>query len=347
MPLSRRAFVKSAAFAGLAGALGAATARVRGASHDQHSQAADKVRAMSSHTTGHGGNGVVGTTRTDDFDPYAFLSDFDYGKVVEERADGSKVREYTIVAEDKEIEIAPGIMFPAWTFNGQVPGPTLRATEGDHIRIHFINNGTHPHTLHFHGIHDDVMDGVPGVGVGEIAPFGGEFTYEFEAEPHGVHLYHCHALPLKRHMHKGLYGAYIVDPKDGWATGDANEMTMVMNAFDTTFDGENEVYAVNSKAFCYQHKPIRIKVGELQRIFLVNATEFDPVNSFHLHANFFNYWPIGHESNTPTFTDIVSLIQADRGRLEFKFDRPGKFMFHAHQAEFTELGWMGHFEVVP
>ena len=63
--------------------------------------------------------------------------------------------------------------------------------------------------MHFHGIHSARMDGVPGAGV--IGP-GEVFVYEFDAFPLGCHLYHCHALPLKRHIHKGMYGAFIVDP---------------------------------------------------------------------------------------------------------------------------------------
>ncbi len=75
------------------------------------------------------------------------------------RADGSLLREYEIFAVDREIEIAPGMFFPAWTYNGQVPGPTIRATEGDRVRVTFLNQGSHPHTMHFHGWHPPGMDG--------------------------------------------------------------------------------------------------------------------------------------------------------------------------------------------
>ena len=71
-----------------------------------------------------------------------------------------RVREYTLRAVDREIEIAPGVFFPAWTYNGTVPGPVLRATEGDTLRVRFENGGSHPHTIHFHGIHPPNMDGV-------------------------------------------------------------------------------------------------------------------------------------------------------------------------------------------
>jgi FtsP/CotA-like multicopper oxidase with cupredoxin domain len=130
------------------------------------------------------------------FDPMEMLVDWDYGDVGE-TSDGQTVREYGWLALDKTIEIAPGVRFPAWTYEGRVPGPTIRCTEGDRIRIRFRNAGSHPHTIHFHGIHSFEMDGVPGAGPGEIAP-GEEFTYEFDAEPYGCHLYHCHSLPLKR-----------------------------------------------------------------------------------------------------------------------------------------------------
>ena len=113
------------------------------------------------------------------FDPMQILVDWDYG-TVSTLPSGQTLREYEIVAFDKEIEIAPGIFFPAWTYAGRVPGPTLRCTEGDRIRIRFINAGTHPHTIHFHGIHTAEMDGVPGAGPGEIG-VGETFTYEFDA----------------------------------------------------------------------------------------------------------------------------------------------------------------------
>src|SRR6188508_2550893 len=98
------------------------------------------------------------------WDPVDVLTDFDYGTVTETRADGTVVREWQVVAYDKEIEIAPGVFFPAWTYNGRVPGPTLRANEGDLLRIHFTNAGSHPHTMHFHGIHSATMDGVSSIG---------------------------------------------------------------------------------------------------------------------------------------------------------------------------------------
>ena len=204
------------------------------------------------------------------------------------RPDGTLLREYEIYAVDREIEIAPGVKFPAWTYNGQVPGPTIRATEGDRLRVRFLNQGSHPHTIHFHGWHPPAMDG--SLPEHEVLP-GESFVYEFDAEPAGLHLYHCHAVPLKRHIHKGLYGTFIVDPRGGRPPAD--ELVMMMNGFDTNFDNENEVYAVNTVANAYMADPIKVTVGRLVRIYLVNITEFDLINSFHLHGMFFDAYRPG------------------------------------------------------
>lgn len=311
----------------------------------------------------HGENRVVGEVNHDEngFHPQQILTEWDQGEITGNK-NGRPVREFSITAVDKEIEIAPGVSFPAWTYNGRVPGPTLRATEGDLIRIHFTNAGSHPHTLHFHGIHSARMDGVPGAG--QVDP-GASFTYEFGATPFGCHLYHCHAFPLKRHIHKGLYGGFIIDPdpsrnRDHFDVARSRllgtsenaqwqELFMIMNGFDTNFDDENEFYAVNTIAFAYLKDTIKIDRMRPIRVYLVNITEFDPINSFHLHANFFDYYDHG-TTLTPTLktVDTVMQCQAQRGILEFSFadHEPGLYMFHAHQSEFGELGWMAHFEVV-
>ncbi|OME79023.1 copper oxidase [Paenibacillus sp. FSL A5-0031] len=265
------------------------------------------------------------------------LTAFDYG-VVSTSPDGRTIREYDIQAWDAEVEIAKGIKFPGWTFNGTIPGPTLRCTEGDIVRVKFGNGSAHPHSIHFHGIHPTHMDGL------EPISTGSEFVYEFEAKPAGLQPYHCHVPPLIRHIHKGLYGHFIIDPKK--PRKPAKELSMVMNGFDLDLDGENEVYTVNGYAFAYQSRPIKVKTGELVRIYLSNLTEFDPINSFHLHANFFHYYATGADPDArPQYTDTIMQCQGERGIIEVTFPAPGKYMFHAHQSEFTELGWMGFFEV--
>ncbi len=287
---------------------------------------------------GHGDSGTVGEVDLGRFDPSRFLESFDLGKA--SRLDGGRtLREWDVYAVNHDVEIAPGVFFPGWSFNSQVPGPTFRCTEGDRLRFHFGNGASDPHTIHFHGIHPPSMDGVDPV----VEP-GERFTYEFEARPFGLHLYHCHVMPLKRHIHKGLYGAFIIDPPGGRPP--AREMVMVMNAFDTNFDGENEVYAVNTVAFHYARHPIQVRLGEPQRIYLVNITEFDPINSLHLHAQMFRLYRTGTDLQRYELTDTVMMCQGERHVLEFTLTEPGRYMFHAHQSELTELGWSGFFEAV-
>jgi len=292
--------------------------------------------------------GTVGRVGKSVFDPSIYLRAWNFSNLPEaergkfyretKRPDGTLLREYEFYSVDREIEIAPGIFFPAWTYNGQVPGPTIRATEGDRVKVTFINQSTHPHSIHFHGWHAPEMDGA--LPAQQVLP-GDTFVYEFDAEPFGLHLYHCHTVPLKRHIHKGLYGTFLIDPRESRPAAD--ELVMVMNAFDTNFDAENEVYAVNSIANCYMHEPIRVQVGRLVRIHLVNLTEFDLINSFHLHGMFFDVFRTGTRGNVADHTDTVMLCQGERAILETTFRYPGDFMFHAHQSEFAELGWMGLF----
>jgi FtsP/CotA-like multicopper oxidase with cupredoxin domain len=276
------------------------------------------------------------------FDPHDILTDFD-GGTVRRLPGGRTLREWTVLAQDREIEVAPGVRYAAWTYNGRVPGPTFRAREGDLMRVRFVNGGTHPHTMHFHGIHPSSQDGVPGTGPGGLVRPGEEFTYEFEAGPFGLHLYHCHSFPLAQHIAKGLYGAFIVDPPRDRPP--ARELVMVQNAFDTNFDAANEVYAVNTVAFAYYRRPIVVRRGELVRIYLVNILEYDPVNSFHLHGNFFHHYPTGTSLEPSEYTDTISQVQGQRGILEVRFPHTGTYMFHAHKSEFAELGWVGLFEV--
>jgi FtsP/CotA-like multicopper oxidase with cupredoxin domain len=161
-----------------------------------------------------------------------------------------------------------------------------------------------------------------------------------------------------------MYGAFIIDPDPARHPEQAavassrllgtpenkewQEFVMVMNAFDTDFDNENEVYAVNTVGHHYTKHPIPIVRGKPIRVYVVNVTEFDPINSFHLHGNFFDYYDTG-TTLTPTLktVDTIMQCQGQRGILEFNYKghETGLYMFHAHQSEFAELGWLGMFDV--
>ena len=158
MKFSRRSLLH---LAGLAAAAGGGARAASGLSPQTYSR----------HEAEHGGHamGTVGRVASNIFNPSAFLRAWNFSDLPDERRksvyresprpDGSLLREYQLVAIDREIEIAPRVFFPAWTYNGQVPGPTIRAQEGDRVRVTFLNQGSHPHTIHFHGWHPPAMDG--------------------------------------------------------------------------------------------------------------------------------------------------------------------------------------------
>jgi FtsP/CotA-like multicopper oxidase with cupredoxin domain len=373
--------------------------------------------------------------------PVEYLTYFNCGHVSKDES-GRTIRQFTlIVEENQKIPVTyEGHIMDAWTFNGTIPGPTIRVTEGDLVRIRVINSNenSNPHSLHTHSIHYAKNDGVSmgGYPGGAISP-GRSFTYEFVAQPYGVYPYHCHVDPIADHINRGLYGMMIIDPLQ--PRPQMTEMAMLLNGYDLDLDLEgptkippaalfqttedsnmtdgmtnnetnteanmtdgmtnnetnteanmtdgmtnnetnteanmtlvssdvtsadeqddsgddespdedsgdrvNEIYTVNGKAFDYMMNPIVLQTGKPYRIYLVNMLEFDLVNSFHLHGAMFNYYTAGTDETADYNTDIVTLSQGDRGIMEFTYAYPGTYMFHAHQTEFTDLGWMGLFDV--
>jgi FtsP/CotA-like multicopper oxidase with cupredoxin domain len=364
--------------------------------------------------------------------PVEYLTYFNCGHVSKDES-GKTVRQFTlIVEENQKIPVTyEGHILDAWTFNGTIPGPTIRVTEGDLVRIRVINSNenSNPHSLHTHSIHYAKNDGVSmgGYPGGAISP-GRSFTYEFIAQPYGLYPYHCHVDPIADHINRGLYGMMIIDPIE--PRPQMTEMAMLLNGYDLDLDLEgptkippaalfqsieqtdtdvhnmtdgmtenetsseanmtdgmtenetsseanttlvsetesadevddsgedesseeddggvdrvNEIYTVNGKAFDYMMNPIVLQTGEPYRIYMVNMLEFDLINSFHLHGAMFDYYTAGTDETADYNTDIVTLSQGDRGIMEFKYAYPGTYMFHAHQTEFTDLGWMGLFDV--
>jgi FtsP/CotA-like multicopper oxidase with cupredoxin domain len=171
------------------------------------------------------------------------------------------------------------------------------------------------------------------------------FIYEFDAEPYGVHLYHCHVAPVTRHVSKGLYGMFIIDPPEGRPPAD--EMALIMAGYDLNDDQHNELYAFNGLPNFYMQHPIPIQQNQLVRLYVLNMIEFDVAATFHLHAHMFRVFPTGR-TLTPTHeTDVITMGTAERHILEFSGTHPGEYMFHPHQDTMAEAGCMGSFQVVP
>ena len=239
---------------------------------------------------------------------------------------------------EQPVQVARATRFEAWTFNGAVPGPVLRAREGDELAIRLRNLGTRPHNLHLHGRHDVRQDGWQPV------PPRGEATYQVRAEPFGLHPYHCDASPAAEHLSHGLYGLLIVDPPR--PRPPAHEVALVLSGFDLDGDGRNDLYGWNGVAGFFERYPIKVPVGRLVRAYLLNMVAEDPVASFHLHAETFDVYRSGTRLVPDERTDVVTLAQTERAIVEFRLPRRGRYMFHPHQRHMAERGAMGWFAAV-
>ncbi len=248
------------------------------------------------------------------------------------------VREIEMTVTEQHIDVANGTGVHAWTYNGSVPGPTLRATEGELLRIRFRNATGHDHNLHFHGRHSPLHDGW------EPVPPGGETVYEIEAGPAGLHPYHCHTMPIDMHIAKGLYGILIVDPVT--PRPEANEIVLTLGGWDPDSSGRIAITSWNGIAGFYEKFPIKLPAGEPVRLYLTNMLEYEPIASFHLHAQVFDVYPTGAGEVPATTTDVVTLGQTERAILEFTLPEIGRYMFHPHQHRIAMRGAMGWFSAI-
>ena len=123
-------------------------------------------------------------------------------------------KEFTLTAKVSNQELAPGKTLSVWTFNNSVPGPEIRVKQGDTIKVTLKNELPEPVSIHWHGYPvPNAMDGIPGVTQNAVQP-GQSFTYEFQANVPGTYWYHSHQDSVNQ-VDRGLYGAFIVEPKDG------------------------------------------------------------------------------------------------------------------------------------
>jgi FtsP/CotA-like multicopper oxidase with cupredoxin domain len=233
--------------------------------------------------------------------------------------DGVKVFEVT--ASVVQWEVAPGEFMEAWAYNGTVPGPLLRATEGDKIRIVLKNELPEPTVVHVHGpMLPNAMDGVPDVTQPVVNP-GESFTYEFEAKPSGTFLYHTHHNSVMQKS-KGLFGVLQIDPKDEVKTYDREYFQVV---------GElGGFFVINGKAFP-STEAIEAKLGERVRIRLVNLGEM--IHPMHSHG--FATKVVGTDGHPvpegmQLLKDTITIGPGERYDLEFVADNPGAWVYHCH-----------------
>jgi len=249
-----------------------------------------------------------------------------------------KTHEITLIMEETTVEIAPGERVLAWAYNKTIPGPTVRVTEGDRVIAHFINNSTTTHTIHFHGDHDAINDGV----FEEVLP-NETFTYDFIATPAGAMMYHCHVMPVTLHIRNGMYGAFIIDPKTPLEA--AREYVLVMGEYDTQDQmTETPQYVMlNGYVDQYMSNPLPARVNETVRVYFINISA-SPAWGFHIHGTTFKAWPSGLWQNPPLKVMTYAVSAGDTAIFEAIWPWDGRYLFHIHGTP-EEKGTLGYFNV--
>jgi manganese oxidase len=245
------------------------------------------------------------------------------------------VKVFHLIAEPVKQVIVPGRTLDLWGFNGSAPGPTLQATEGDHVRIIFDNRLPEPTGVHWHGLELPVeMDGVPGIGQKQVMP-GERFIYEFTLEQNGTFFYHSH---MAMQEMVGMLGGFIIHPKTPYAPHVDKDFLIALqeysvlpnNSMPNSMDMEFNWLTFNGKAGPAS-TPLVIREGERVRIRFINlGMDHHPI---HLHG--FTFWETGREAwriPEPLWTrgNTVLVGVAQARDIEFIAKRTGDWMLHCH-----------------
>lgn len=234
------------------------------------------------------------------------------------------VKVFTLEASEISWEYAPGQFADAMAYNGVVPGPEIRVTEGDKLRIILTNNMTQSTSIHYHGVMiPNAMDGVPFITQPPIKP-GETFTYEFTAREGnaGSHMYHSHHNAAEQ-VTRGLLGAFIIEPADP-STRPAfdKEYTIILN------DGPIGGFTLNGKSFPAT-QPVTAKLGE--RVLVRYMNEGLMIHPMHLHG-----MPMtiiandGYLVPQPYQLDTVNIAPGQRIDAIIEATELGTWAFHCH-----------------
>nr|WP_236642449.1 multicopper oxidase family protein [Paenibacillus sp. MAEPY2] len=278
-------------------------------------------------------------------------------------------KEFTITAQESNLEVSKGKILPVWTFNNSVPGPQIRVKVGDNVKINLKNELNQPVSIHWHGYPvPNNMDGIPGVTQDAVEP-GKTFTYTFKANVPGTYWYHSHQDSVNQ-VDKGLYGSLVVEELkndydrdytlmlDEWMsssdmnTSDSDNMGMKeMNHNEMNMSGSDmnmdenttgmgghdmsmyDLYTINGKSGTAIDK-LMVKEGDKVRIRLINAGYIS--HQMHLHGhNFKVIASDGQPLNEPEMIkdQLLSIAPGERYDIEFTADNPGSWLLEEHGIE--------------
>ena len=279
-----------------------------------------------------------------------------------------RIIEVTIEVFEKPIEVAPGKFVNMWTYNGTVPGPTIRASVGDTVRIRLLNKHNLSHSAHIHGLNYKFeADGADPVAhlahLPSVVPPGKSYTYEFKASTAGLFYYHCHSddkYPIAVHIQQGLYGAIIIDPIDSVTGNEPDKEYVVffgevytkpalsmLHSCAYCFTGTAEkIYTINARKFPLT-ETYKARKGELVRFYAINIG--NDIHTWHLHnVKQFQIKEIdGKRVAELIEAQVLSLAPGVAAIIDTLPEEPGLWLLHCHVVPHADMGMDSLLEVTP
>ncbi|HEY8448031.1 MAG TPA: multicopper oxidase domain-containing protein [Thermomicrobiales bacterium] len=262
-------------------------------------------------------------------------------------------KQITVVAKDVVQYIAKDVPYAAWTFDGTIPGRVLRVVEGDTIDVTF---SVDPAALTAHSLDLHSAKTAPDKNYRSIMP-GEELSFQFVAKYPGAYMYHCGTPPILMHIAAGMYGAMIVDPKEGWSPAqefvfvqseyylkDSGNGVMAPDYTKMVGNGTMDYCVFNGYANQYMEHPISVEVNAPIRVFIVNAGP-NIWSSFHVVGTIFDAVYInGNPANKLVGLQSVTIGPGDGAVVEFTLDEPGEYPFVNHAFGHAAHGAVGIFQ---
>jgi len=252
------------------------------------------------------------------------------------------------VIRDTVIQVSKGVAYSAWTFEGRVPGPTVRVRQGDSVDFTLVNNAAMPHSMDFHAAQI-----APNKYYVNVMPKD-SIHYQFVAEVPGVFMYHCGTAPVAAHIANGMYGALIVDPRTPRRA--ARELVFVQSEFymvpDSTGAAKTlawdrllslapDFVTFNGRAAQYAEHPIEVKVNELLRLYVVNAGP-NRVSSFHVVGGIFErVFQDGSLASPLVGVQTVNVPVVGGSIFEIRLKQEGEYPFVTHAFADATKGGVG------
>lgn len=257
----------------------------------------------------------------------------------------------------KQITVAEGVRFWAWTFGDSIPGPVLRVRVGQVVRFKMGNRSKEtmqfsppmPHSIDFHAAMVNPHDKYRNIGPGETISFMWTPNYP------GVFMYHCGSPTILQHMIYGMIGMTIVEPKEGFPGKVDKEFTIIQSEYylkkkaDGTYMPDLETakkkdpmyVTFNGRPKQYVKKPLRVKAGDRVRIYVCNVGPCDQ-SSFHVVGTLFDkVWVDGNPANQLTGLQTILLGSSNGAIVEFVVPEKGTYPFVDHEFADVELGAVG------